>query len=95
MRATTLALPLKPLCFMTACWQLGLFSLILSLSIVSRWQNVTKRVAKSASSFAIFGLRVGFVRIANVLGLVRWLARTYKLLSCIFQFVFSFSQCAI
>ena len=31
------------------------------------------REGKEASSFAIFGLRVGFARIANVLGLVRWL----------------------
>ena len=36
---------------------------------------------KKASSFAIFGLRVAFVRIANVLDLVRWLARTYQLIS--------------
>jgi len=34
---------------------------------------VPKRWARRASSFAIFGLRVGFVRIANVLDLVRWL----------------------
>jgi len=30
--------------------------------------------AKRASSFAVFGLRVGFVRTANVLELVWWLA---------------------
>ena len=32
------------------------------------------REGRKASSFAIFGLRVGFARIANVLGLVRRLA---------------------
>jgi len=36
--------------------------------------------ARRASSFAIFGLRVGFVRIANVLDLVRRLATNYPLL---------------
>jgi hypothetical protein len=50
------------------------YLLIISLSIHSSWQNLFKRGARRASSFAIFGLRVGFVRIANVLDLVRDLA---------------------
>jgi hypothetical protein len=38
------------------------------------------RGAKRASSFVIFGLRVGFVRIANVLDLVHGLATNFALL---------------
>jgi hypothetical protein len=52
----------------------GFIFLIISLSILSRWQKVSKCGWRRASSFAILGLRVGFVRIANVLDLVRWLA---------------------
>jgi hypothetical protein len=40
---------------------------------------------KKASSFAIFGLRVGFARIANVLGLVRWLAEIFILPFLVFM----------
>ena len=61
----------------------GLFCLIILLSNVSRWQNVAKWGARRASSFAILDLRVAFVRIANVLDLVRWLV-TYLLLSFLF-----------
>jgi len=57
----------------------GVYFLIVCLSTVSRWQNVSKWVARRASSFAILGLWVAFVRIANVLDLVRWLATIYLL----------------
>ena len=50
----------------------GFYLLIICLSILSSWQNLSKRGARKASSFAIFGLRVGFARIANVLAFVRW-----------------------
>jgi hypothetical protein len=52
----------------------GLILLIISLFSVSRCENVAMRVAERTSFFAILGLRVGFARIANVLGLVWWLA---------------------
>ena len=58
----------------------GFYFLIVLLSNVSRWQNVSKRGVRRASSFAIFGLWVGFVRIANVLDLVRGLATNFALL---------------
>jgi hypothetical protein len=45
-----------------------LFKVFKSLSSCTK---LSKREGKKASSFAIFGLRVGFARIANVLGLVR------------------------
>ena len=51
----------------------GFYFLFVLLSTLSMWQNVSMRGARRASSFAILGLRVGFVRIANVLDLVRWL----------------------
>ena len=50
----------------------GFYLLIVWFSTFSSWQNVTKRGARKASSFAIFGLRVAFARIANVLAFVRW-----------------------
>jgi len=52
-------------------------------------------VGKKASSFAIFGLRVGFARIANVLGLVRRLARNLQFAYCIYQLIFRFPQFVI
>jgi hypothetical protein len=50
------------------------------------------RGAKRASSFAIFGLRVGFVRIANVLELVRGLERTYQSVFNTFQLIYRINQ---
>ena len=44
---------------------------------LTRCTELSMREGKEASSFAIFGLRVGFARIANVLGLVRRLATNF------------------
>lgn len=41
---------------------------------LSRCTKLSMREGRRTSSFAIFGLRVGFARIANVLGIVRRLA---------------------
>jgi hypothetical protein len=47
--------------------------------------NAALRGAGRASSFAIFGLRVGFVRIANVLDLVRRPGTIYESFRAIFS----------
>jgi len=58
----------------------GFCFLFILLSKVSCWQTVSKWVARRASSFAILALRVAFVKIANVLALVHWIALTLILL---------------
>jgi len=58
----------------------GFYLLIVCISILSRCNELAMCGWRRASSFAIFGKRVGFVRIANVLDLVRGLATNFALL---------------
>jgi hypothetical protein len=58
----------------------GFYTLIICISILSSCTKLSMCGRRRASSFAIFGLRVGFVRIANVLDLVRGLATNFALI---------------
>jgi hypothetical protein len=58
----------------------GFYSLTICFSIISSCAKLAMCGWRRASSFAIFGLGVGFVRIANVLDLVRGLATNFALL---------------
>jgi hypothetical protein len=58
----------------------GFYLLNICFTILSRCSELAMCGWRRASSFAIFGLRVGFVRIANVLDLVRGLATNFALL---------------
>jgi hypothetical protein len=58
----------------------GFYFLIMCFSTLSRCSELAICGWRRASSFAIFGLRVGFVRIANVLDLVCGFATNFALL---------------